>query len=241
MTLQCLVIDDEPRAITVLKKYIEKVSFLTLCGTFRDPLKALDHLQEENVDLIFLDIQMPNFTGLQLLNTLPNPPMIIFTTAYPEFAVKGYDYDAIDYLLKPIEFERFLKAVNKALKQYQLEQNKKTTLATSPATIPKETGTILLKSGSDIHQLKIDDILYIESAGNYVLFVTVREKVMTLLTMAEALAMVPVEIFVRVHRSYIVALKHISLIERHDVRIGEKIIPIGNYYRETFMKSIKNV
>jgi len=241
MTLQCLVIDDEPRAITILKKYIEKVSFLTLCGTFRDPLKALDHLQEQDVDLIFLDIQMPNLTGLQLLNTLSNPPMIIFTTAYSEFALKGYEYNAVDYLLKPIEFERFLKAVNKALKQCQLEQNKKTIFATVPATGPKETETILLKSGSDIHQIKIDDILYIESAGNYVFFVTVREKVMTLLTMAEALAMLPVEKFVRVHRSYIVALKHILLIERHGVRIGEKKFPIGNFYRETFMKSIKNI
>ena len=239
MSMKCLAIDDEPKALSVLIRYIEKVPYLELVGNFREALKALDYLQSNPVDLIFLDIAMPDLNGLQFLKSLVHKPLVIFTTAYPEYALESYTFDAIDYLLKPIEFDRFLKATNKALKQFQYSDTREGA-ATSNSTSEEESkSTVFIKSGSETHQIKIDDILYVEGAGNYVTFVMRNQKIMSLLTMKDVMNMLPSQQFHRVHKSYIVGLKHIRLIERHHLEIRNTKIPIGRLYRESFLKAIR--
>jgi len=231
--MKCIAIDDEPKALDVLKEYIDKVPFLELAGLYRDALKALDFMQKNQIDLIFLDINMPDITGIQFLYSLTNQPMVVFSTAYSEYALDSYDYDAVDYLLKPIEFDRFLKAANKAFDQFKLRNQD----LTKPS-IKDEKEFILVKSGTEIHNIKIKDILFVESAGNYVMFILTNDKIMALMNMREVLDLLPENKFVRIHKSYIVAIKYLTLIERHQVIIGKKEIPIGNVYRESFFKMI---
>lgn len=237
--LKCIAIDDEPRALRVIESHIEKIPFLELSGVFRDGLTALDYLQQNHIDLIFLDINMPDLTGLQFLKSLATQPLVIFTTAYPEYAPESYDFEVVDYLLKPIEFDRFLKAVNRAQREYHLIHPQPTLRTSQKRTDQMHNDTILLKSGTDIHQIKVDHVLYVASAGNYVTFVTNSQEIMTLMTMDDVLEKLPSDRFFRIHRSYIVAAKHITLIERHQVRVNKKSIPIGNLYREGFLKAIQ--
>lgn len=235
MRLKCIAIDDEPKALDILKDYIEKIPFFDLAGIFRDSLKALDYLQQNKVDLIFLDINMPDLTGIQFLKSLINQPLIIFTTAYSEYAVESYDYAAVDYLLKPIEFDRFLRASNRALEQFQFTQ-KNLSLKNSKQG---EVDFIMVKSGTDIHKIKIDEILYIESAGNYVNFVLKNKIIMSLFSMNKVLDLLPANQFLRIHKSFIIALRHLTKVERHQVVISNKEIHIGNVYRESFFKAIE--
>jgi len=230
-----MAIDDEPMALDIIKDYVIKTPFLELSASFRDSLKALDYLQNNLIDLIFLDINMPDLTGIQFLRSLTNQPMVVFTTAYSEYAVESYVYSAVDYLLKPIEFDRFLKAANKAKDQFQLNKRGET----DPASAKPENDFIMVKSGTDIHNLKIDDIQYIESAGNYVTFVLPRKQVMSLFSMTKVMELLPEYRFCRIHKSYIVNLQSVTKIERHQVLIGKHEIPIGNIYRELFFKAIQ--
>lgn len=232
--IKCIVIDDEPMALDILKDYIKRVSFLNLKGTYRSSINALEDIQNEQIDLIFLDINMPDLSGIQFLHSLTYQPMIIFTTAYSEYAVESYEYQAVDYLLKPIEFERFLKASNKALEKFkQLEKE--------PHNTRKDSESIFIKSGTEIHRLNIDKILSVESAGNYVQFVTSSKTIMALMTMAEVLKLLREHSFIRVHRSFIVAIKHIDVIENDFVKIAKKKIPIGDKYREDLRNTIEYI
>jgi len=235
MKLRCLAIDDEPMALDIISDYTKKVPFLELTGAYRDSLKALDYLQQNKVDLIFLDINMPDLTGIQFLKSILNQPLVIFTTAYSEYAVESYDFAAVDYLLKPIEFERFLKAANRALEKYQLLKQG----IPSENLVNDKIEFIMLKSGQDLHKIKIADILFIESAGNYVTFHLKSDRIISLLSMNKVLEMLPQNHFSRIHKSFIIALRHITKIERHQVLIGNIEIPIGNYYRESFMRIIE--
>ena len=237
--MKCLAIDDEPKALRVLIQYIEKVPYLELVGNFREALKALDYLQSNPVDLIFLDINMPDLTGLQFLKSLMHKPLVIFTTAYSEYALESYDFDAVDFLLKPIEFDRFLKATNRALNQFQLMEQQGSSAVSNAKSEEQVKQTVLIKSGAETHQIKIEDILYVEGAGNYVTFVTRNHKIMSLLTMKDVLDMLPSHQFHRVHKSFIVGLKHIRLIERHHLEVRDKKIPIGRLYKEGFLKAIQ--
>ena len=176
--MKCLVIDDEPTALEIIKDYVEKVPFLDCAGTFRDPLEALDFIQKTPIDLIFLDINMPDLTGIQFLKSLESQPLVIFTTAYSKYALESYDYDAVDYLLKPIEFDRFLKAVNKAFKQYQIKTS-------SLMPFAKDSDFILIKSGTEYYKMKLSDILYVRGTGNYVTFVTKKKEILSLLAMKD--------------------------------------------------------
>ena len=162
--MTCIIIDDEPNAIDVIQRYVEKIGYLELKKTFRNPLKALEWLQTEEVDLIFLDMNMPNLKGIEFIKSLLKKPMIIFTTAYSEFAAESYELEAVDYLIKPVLFERFIKAVNKANELFQRKSFKNSEQISS---VPKTDDFVLLKSGSQTHRLKIDDILFIEKDGNY--------------------------------------------------------------------------
>jgi two-component system LytT family response regulator len=235
MKLKCLAIDDEPMALEIITDYVEKTPFLVLDGAYRDSIKALDYLQQYKVDLIFLDINMPDLTGIQFLKSLLYQPLVIFTTAYSQYAVESYEFAAVDYLLKPIEFERFLKAANRALEKHHLLNQG----AISQKAVKNKIEFLMVKSGQDLHKIKIDNILFIESAGNYVVFHLKSEKIMSLLSMNKVLALLPCDQFFRIHKSYIVALIHINKIERHQVVINKKEIPIGNVYRESFFKALE--
>ena len=190
--LKCLVIDDEPLAIEILEDYITRIPFLELVGSFRSALKAMAFVHGQAVDLVFLDIKMPDLSGIQFLKSLSHQPLVIFTTAYSEYAVESYDYQVVDYLLKPIEFDRFLKAANKALKQSEPLLSQRTPAAASRKKAHKDGQDLLvLKSGTDYHPLQIDDILYIEGAGNYIFVFTTKKRVMALMNLKEALKSLP--------------------------------------------------
>jgi len=183
------------------------------------------------IDLIFLDIKMPDLSGIDLLKSISSPPMIIFTTAYSEHAVQSFELDAIDYLLKPFSFSRFLKACNKAYEQCQLKQNGKAS--------SQSNASIFVKSGYEQIRLQLDELLYVESSGNYVQFVTPTSKITSRLTMAEAEATLPTELFVRVHRSFIVAKNKIKKRDRDSVWIDDFQIPIGSAYNGDLEKILK--
>jgi len=195
-------------------------------------LKALNHIQGNPVDLLFLDINMPDLSGIQFLNALEHHPLVIFTTAYSEYALDSYDYDAVDYLLKPIEFDRFLKAVNKAFRRVKEKKKER-------APLRRDGETVFIKSGTDYHKLDTRNILYIKGTGNYLTFVTLNKEILTLLTMKEALEILPSQ-FHRIHKSYIINLDHVELIETEEVKIKDQRIPIGDHYRDSLFRVIKN-
>jgi len=232
--MKCAVIDDEPFALELLKDYISKTPFLELGQCFSNPFKALTFLTTEHADLIFLDINMPELTGIQLLKSLPSPPKVIFTTAYPEFAAESYDYNAIDYLLKPVKYERFLKSVNKAVSLMKMSAED----PINNVMKAEKSEFLYIKSGTRLIKVKKSEILYVEAAGNYMTFHTTDKKILSLLTMQEALDLLSGDMFIRIHKSFLVSLKNIEAIEKHDVIIKGKQVPIGITYREQFLSTI---
>lgn len=221
MILTAIAIDDEQVALSVIRTHAEQVPFLEIKGYFTDPFKALDYLQQERIDLLFLDIRMPDISGLELMTTLPGGPMVIFTTAYSEHAVQSFELDALDYLLKPFSFERFLKACNKAKGLQQLIHQRQ------KSDVPAH---IMIKSGYEQYKVPFDDILYLESAGNYINFVLKDKRILSRLSMQEALALLPPDRFTRVHRSFIVANNKIEKADRNCLYIGQFSISIGAAY-----------
>jgi two-component system LytT family response regulator len=222
--ITCIAIDDEPKALEVIERYCQKSNIIDLKATFREPLKAIEYLNREKVDLLFLDINMPDIDGMQLVQTLASKPMIIFTTAYSTYAVESYSLNAIDYLLKPITFERFLAAVNKATNL----------IATKNNAVPRddEAATIFIKSGSQTYQVRVADILYLEKDGNYLTVHLKDKQILMRENMGDIFDLVPAAAFVRVHKSYVVAVKHIAMIEVHQLIINGQKIPVGSTYRE---------
>jgi DNA-binding LytR/AlgR family response regulator len=198
---------------------------------FTDAFKAIDFLQKEKIDLIFLDIKMPDISGIDFLRSITNPPMVIFTTAYSEHAVQSFELDAIDYLLKPFSQSRFLKACNKAYEQYKFK-NGNGNFSSAPESI-------FIKSGYEQVRIKLDEILYVESNGNYMQFVLANQKILSRLTMSEAEELLPAADFVRIHRSYIVSKKQITKIEKNSVWIKQIDLPIGTAYIHEIEKIIK--
>jgi len=220
--ISCIAIDDEPKALEVIERYCCKTGLVDLKSTFREPLKAIEFLNREKVDLIFLDINMPDLSGMQLVQTLSPRPMIIFTTAYSHYAVESYDLNALDYLLKPIPFERFLAAINKAA------------AAISPKNTPanEDEPTVFIKSGPQTYQVKVADILYLEKDGNYITVHLKDKNILIRENMGDIFDLVPAADFLRIHKSYVVAIKHISMIEVHQLVINGEKIPIGSTYRD---------
>jgi DNA-binding LytR/AlgR family response regulator len=229
--LKAIAIDDEPIALEVIKNLSAKISFIKLLAFFTDAFKAIDFLQKEKVDLIFLDIKMPDISGIDFLKSIPNPPMVIFTTAYSGHAVQGFELDAVDYLLKPFSQSRFLKACNKAYEQYELRKNSS---ISSPVS-----ESVFIKSGYEQIRVELDDILYVESSGNYMQFVLKNQKIVSRLTMSEAEALLPASAFIRIHRSYIVAKKKISKIEKNSIWIMQTELPAGGAYINEIEKLLK--
>jgi len=234
--MKCIAIDDEPRALEIIDKFTSKVEFLDLAGKFRNPLEAMNFLLNHNIDLVFLDINMPEITGTELIKTLQHKPMVIFTTAYSEYALESYELNAIDYLLKPFEFDRFLKSVIKAKGLYELKNKSEKEQSVYSGPVVEN---IQIKSGSETFQVKVDDIKYIEGLGNYVNVYLSDNKIVTYISLKDFLKELPAEEFIRIHKSFIVSIKHIKSFENHQVKIDGKIIPVGKNYRKDFIFLMK--
>ena len=221
--MTCLAIDDEPKALEVIERYCQKISLISLKGTFREPIKAIEFLNREKVDLIFLDINMPDISGMQLLQTLSPRPLIIFTTAYSQYAVESYELNALDYLLKPITFERFLMAINKAA----------AALSSKNTTGPDEDAAVLIKSGPQTFRVKVSEILYLEKDGNYITVHLKDGNILIRENLGDVFDLVPAADFIRVHKSYVVGIRHISMIEVHQLIVNGEKLPIGSTYRDS--------
>ena len=226
------VIDDEPLAIELLKDHISRVSFLHLSETFPNPLEALISLNNIPVDLIFLDIQMPQLNGVQFMQLLQNRAMVIITSAYQEYAMEGFEHNVVDYLLKPISLERFYRAVEKA---HNLK-NPHSTINAPVEMFPTNAGYIFIKVENKMVRIELEDILYIEGLKNYVSIFTKTQRIITLQVMKQLEEILPANRFVRVHKSFIVALDKIICIERQEIYLKDKIIPVGNTYSDNFYK-----
>jgi two-component system, LytTR family, response regulator len=230
--LRCIAIDDEPIALDVIRVHAEKVPFLNLTHTFVNAIEALTHLQAEPADLIFLDINMPDLTGIDFARMLDSRTMVVFTTAYPEFALQGFDLSALDYLLKPISFGRFLAACNKAWERQQA--------ATAPPDSgPVKSPFVFVKDGYDWVRVNLDELQYVESDGNYLTFQETGKKLLTRMTIGEAIELLPTDRFLRVHKSYIVSLARIEKIERHQLTIGKAQIPLSGSYKDELMARVR--
>jgi DNA-binding LytR/AlgR family response regulator len=226
--ITCIAIDDEPMALDVIERYCARIASAELKGSFLDPLEAIEQLKSKPVDLVFLDINMPVISGMQLAKNLPGSPMIIFTTAYSHYAADSYNLDAIDYLLKPITFERFQKAVDKAI------------AAKSAKSSPADDGpTVYLKSGAQTYPVKLNEILYLEKDGNYMVVHLRSRNVLIRENMSDVFGIIPESDFIRVHKSYVVAVRHIGMIEVHQLTVNNEKIPIGDSYRSAIRERLK--
>lgn len=232
-----MIIDDEPPARDIIRRYAEQVPALSIIGEYGNAIQALGALQHQSADLIFLDIQMPQLTGTDFLKTLTNPPKVIFTTAYPEYAVEGYELDAIDYLVKPIRFERFLKAVNKT---FSVALNNKPVIPLPVIEEKKEDAFVYFRADRKMVKVMLGDILYIESMKDYIKIVTAKGIVITKQSISSVEAMLPEKEFTRVHRSYIVSVGKIKSFTTELMEIEKTEIPIGKLYRNEVMKMIGN-
>jgi len=236
--IKCIIVDDKPLAIDVLKHHIEKVSFLELTFATTNPLEGLDKIIAGGIDLVFLDIQMPELTGLQFIKIIKGRCLVIFTTAYAEYAVEGFDNNAVDYLLKPISFERFYKAAEKA--QFLSSALKETGNEQTNLAPQKEITHIFVKTEYKLVRVNIADIVYIEGMQNYVTIYTANEKIITLQTMKKTEEQLPSSQFVRIHKSFIVAINKINSVERNRIHIADQSIALGETYRDTFYDAINN-
>jgi DNA-binding LytR/AlgR family response regulator len=219
--LKAIAIDDEPVALDVIKSHSDKVTFVNIVGFFTNAFEAMIFLKSNPIELIFLDIKMPDITGFDFLKSIPDPPMIIFTTAYSEHAVEGFDSNAIDYLLKPFSLVRFLKACNKAYEQQALKSKPASTIFPS---------FIYIKSGYENIRIEFNDILYAEGCGNYVQLVMENKKILTRLTMSEVEALLSSHEFLRTHRSFIVSKRNIQKFDKKSIWINQIELPIGPLY-----------
>ena len=229
--IRCMIIEDEPLAQNVLKKYIAEVSYLELVAVCSNALEAQETIQLQNIHLLFLDINLPKLSGINFLKTLPAPPLVIFTTAYPEFAVEGFELDAIDYLVKPFSFERFLKATNKALNKINRQ----------PANLNDKPADdfIFLKSDKKVYKIDLDDIVYAEATGDYVKVITREGQYTSNITLKRLLEELPSNLFFRVHKSFIISATKIKFFEGNYIKVGQADIPIGAAYREEIFARLK--
>jgi DNA-binding LytR/AlgR family response regulator len=248
--IRCVVVDDEPPALAILADYIGQVPFLTLAGTTTDPVEGLTWVQQGRADLVFLDIQMPRLTGLQFLKLAGHKVRVVLTTAYPEYALEGYENDVVDYLLKPIAFERFLKAAQKALGLLAPPMLPSPVASpvsgpvAAPAAAPgagPPSGYLFVKGDTKNKYLRIShtDIRYVEGLNNYVLLHLPGERITTYQTLKELAEMLPQPPFIRVHKSYIVSLDHVRLLDGNTLYVQDKLIPVSDTYREALYRVVR--
>lgn len=226
MPMTAIAIDDEPIALRIIESHAARVPYIELKAVFTDAFKAIDYLQKEQVDLLFLDIKMPDISGIDFYNTLHKKPLLIFTTAYSEHAVTSFEMDAVDYLLKPFSLARFIKACNKANELFNFRNT------------AGESDHLYVKTGYEQVKIAYDDILYLEAAGNYVSFILKDKTILSRSTIAEIVNSLPASKFARVHRSFIVALNRIDKIEKHQVTIRGTTIPVSENFAQN-LSSIK--
>jgi DNA-binding LytR/AlgR family response regulator len=228
--LKCLIIDDEPIARKIIREYVADIRFLELVGEAENPIRTRHFLAEHAVDLIFLDVEMPGMNGIEFLRLVHPSTLTILTTAYPQYALQGYELDVLDYLVKPISFERFLKAVQKAQHYHQLTHN------SSAGPAPAEA--IFIKCERKIERIQVDDILYVKAMANYVVLHTAQRKYIAYQSMKGMEEKLPAGLFVRIHKSYLVALPAISSIDHHQVLLGETALPVSKSYRQAALEKI---
>lgn len=233
--LNCIAIDDEPLALDIISEFSTKIRYLNLLGTFTNPFEAVQTLNNEQVHLIFLDIQMPQISGLEFLKSLYNPPMIIFTTAFKEFAYEGFEYNAVDYLVKPFAFDRFSRSVSKA---YQLLKLKIPSEVSAEEVPGASRDFLMVKVEYSTIRVNLEDILYIEGLKDYVKIYTEGKLILTKTTMKNIIEKLPPDRFYRVHKSYIVSVDKIDMIENSRIVIGNQRIPIGESFRTTFFAMV---
>ena len=237
MKINCIAIDDEPLALDVITNFSSRISFINLERVFFNPLEAIDFLNSNKIDLVFLDIEMEELTGIQLLKLLKNPPYVIFTTAYENYALQGFELEAVDYLLKPILFERFIMAVNKV---YKRMLDKSGNLKSKDNNTGTLDDFIFIKSGFQHRKIIFNEIKYIEGQGDYLKIVTSKGNIMTLLSFKNISGLLSPNEFVRVHKSYIVAVRHIDSIERNRIKIGSETISVSETFGKSFFNMMKS-
>lgn len=227
MKIKCIITDDEPMARKGLRGYIEKIDFLTLLGECEDAIELNTMLKMQQVDLIFLDIEMPEMTGIELLSNLTNPPKVIIVSAYEQYALKGYEFDVVDYLLKPVSFERFMKSVNRIHDLLQMEQK-------------EEDDYIFVKSDKQLKKILFKEILFIESMENYVIIQTSLYKEVVYTTLKQLYESLPQNVFQQTHRSYIVNMEKVTVIDGNQLTIPPYKIPVARNFRDTIFNLILN-
>ena len=229
MKLNCLIIDDEPVARNGMEEYVKEVEFLNLVGKCENPVKASTYLESSSIDLLLLDIHMPKMSGIDFLKTLSNPPMVIFTTAYSDYALQGYSLDIIDYLMKPVSFDRFFKAVQKARDFYNLKHQQKST----------SQEFFFIKCDSKFERINFNDVLFVESLQNYVVINTIEKKYITYLTLSAVEEQLPSSQFMKIHKSYLIALNKVKAIEGNEILVenGSRV-PISRNLKDDVMNRI---
>ena len=227
MKIKCIITDDEPMARKGLRGYIEKIDFLTLVGECEDAIQLNTMLKTEQVDLIFLDIEMPEMTGLELLSNLTNPPKVIIVSAYEQYALQGYEFDVVDYLLKPVSFDRFLKSANRIHELLQTEQK-------------EDNDYIFVKSDKQLKKILLRDILFIESMENYVIIQTVSSKEIVYTTLKQLHDSLPQDIFLQTHRSYIVNINQVNAIDGNQLNVSSYKVPVARNLRDNIFNLILN-
>jgi len=228
--IRCIIVDDEPVARKIIREFVEQVSFLELAGEFETAIKAAVFITNEKTDLVFLDIEMPKLSGLEWLKESAVKQMVILTTAFPKYALEGYELDIVDYLLKPISFNRFLKAVQKAK---ELAELRNANYGQSMLS------WLFVRTEKRIEKIELEDVLYIESTGNYVSIFTANKKIIAYLTLKGLEAQLPAGKFIKIHQSFIVSISKISAIEGNQVKIAGTTLPIGRNYRDSVMRLVE--
>lgn len=230
MKIRTIIVEDEPLAREGLKSYVREIDSLELCATCENALEANEALKSEKIDMMFLDIQMPKITGIDFLKSLQSPPMVILTTAYPNYALQGFELDVVDYLVKPYPFDRFLKAVNKAKDLFQLRQN--------PKENPTSKEAIFIKVDNVLKRVVLNDIIFIEGMENYVALHTKEGRMITLMTMKSMEENLPAEKFLRVHKTYIISKNQVKGIEGNEIDMGKAKVPMSRNRRNEIIEEL---
>ncbi len=228
--MNCIIVDDEPLAQNLLEDFVNKIPFLNLKAKCKSAFEAVEALQENKIDLIFLDIHMPDISGIEFIKNTENLPLIIFTTAYSHYAIEGFEHNAVDYLLKPISFARFTKSVNRAYEIYKLKNK--------IVSVGSDNNFLFVRADYKLVKINFDDILYVESLKDYVKFITTEKNILTLSRIKIMEEKLPSDKFIRIHRSYIISIDKIDSVNKSIVQIGKKNIPVSDSYRDNLMKFI---
>ncbi|MWW23997.1 LytR/AlgR family response regulator transcription factor [Algibacter lectus] len=239
--MKCVIIDDEPLAIDVVESYVQQVGGIEIVAKCTNPLEAIILLNKHQVDLVFLDIEMPNLTGIDLVKTIDNMPQFIFTTAYPEYALDGFNLNATDYLVKPIPFHRFLKAISRAKEKYELENKVVVSPQVTETAAPVAVNNfIFVKSEYENIKINIDTIIYLQGLKDYIKIYTsdTQKPILTLSSFKDILDKLPPSKFIRVHKSYVVSIEHIKAIQKSKILVADMRIPVGETYKDTVMKRL---